>query len=134
MSDTIDVTSGDPVAALTQLTNGENASVVFDATGNPGSMDRSFGFAGQGARVVLVGLHLGKVTFADPDFHRRELTILSSRNALPRDFRSVIANMESGVLDVAPWITHRGSIRDLPNDFPGWLEPDAGVLKAMVSI
>ncbi|MEZ5277503.1 MAG: zinc-binding alcohol dehydrogenase family protein [Opitutaceae bacterium] len=133
VAETVDVSSGDPVAVLAELTNGEKASVVFDATGNPGSMDRSFDFAGHGARVVLVGLHLGKVTFADPDFHRRELTILSSRNALPRDFRSVIANMESGVLDVAPWITHRGAIRDLPGDFPHWLEPEAAVLKAMVS-
>lgn len=131
--ETISVSAGDPVAALSDLTSGEMGSVVFDATGSPSSMDGSFRFAGQGARVALVGLHLGNVSFADPDFHRRELTILSSRNALPGDFRKVISNMESGALDVSSWITHRGKIQDLPGDFPGWLEPDAAVLKAMVA-
>lgn len=133
VKETIDVSSGSPVERLAELTGGEMASVVFDATGNPGSMDASFDLAGQGARVALVGLHLGKVSFADPDFHRRELTVLSSRNALPRDFKSVIANMESGRLDVGPWITHQCPIGDLPTEFEGWLQPDAGLLKGVVA-
>lgn len=134
VTETVDVSATDPVAALSDLTGGEMASIVFDATGNPGSMEAAFDLAGQGARVVLVGLHLGKVSFADPDFHRRELTVLSSRNALPRDFQDVISNMESGKLDVTPWVTHRCSIDDLPSVFPGLITPEAGVLKAVVSV
>lgn len=133
VTETVDVSTGNTVETLAELTGGEMASVVFDATGNPASMDASFDLAGQGARVTLVGLHLGKVSFADPDFHRRELTVLSSRNALPRDFQSVIANMESGRLDVEPWITHQCPIGDLPTEFEGWLQPDAGLLKGVVA-
>ncbi len=133
VTETIGVSQGDPVEALAAMTDGEMASVVFDATGNPESMDASFDLAGQGARVVLVGLHLGKVSFADPDFHRRELTILASRNALPGDFRSVIENMESGRLDVTPWVTHRCSIDELPAVFPDLLKPESKVLKAVVA-
>jgi len=132
-TETVDVSAADPVAAISDLTGGEMASVVFDATGNPGSMEAAFDLAGQGARIVLVGLHLGRVSFADPDFHRRELTVLSSRNALPGDFCNVISNMESGVLDVRPWVTHRSPIGDLPSVFSEWTTPEAGVLKAVAS-
>jgi threonine dehydrogenase-like Zn-dependent dehydrogenase len=133
VSETVDVSAGNTVETLAEMTDGEMASVVFDASGNPSSMDGCFDLAGQGARIALVGLHLGRVSFADPDFHRRELTVLSSRNALPRDFQSVIANMESGRLDVGPWITHQCPAEALPGEFEGWLEPDAGLLKGVVA-
>jgi 2-desacetyl-2-hydroxyethyl bacteriochlorophyllide A dehydrogenase len=133
VTEIVDVSAAEPVAALSDMTEGEMASVVFDATGNPGSMEKAFDFAGQGARVVMVGLHVENVTFADPDFHRRELTILSSRNALPHDFQSVISNMETGLIDVAPWVTHRCSIGDLPSVFDEWITPEARVTKAVAS-
>ena len=57
-------------------------TVVFDATGNAASMMKSFNLRGaNGGKLVFVGLFQGDVTFNDPEFHRRELTLLASRNA-----------------------------------------------------
>jgi threonine dehydrogenase-like Zn-dependent dehydrogenase len=75
------------VAQLQELTNGEMPIAVFDATGNRESMQAAFSFPAHGGRLVFVGLFQGEVTFDDPNFHRRELTLLSSRNATPDDFR-----------------------------------------------
>lgn len=111
---------------------GELPTVVIDATGNPGSMSRCFELVAHGARIVYVGLFQGDVTFNDPNFHRREITLMASRNALPGDFTRIITLVEDGVVDTTPWITHRSACADLPKSIPAWLSPDANLLKAML--
>jgi threonine dehydrogenase-like Zn-dependent dehydrogenase len=83
---------------------------------------------------VFVGLVPGDVTFDDPEFHRRELTLLASRNARPTDFTRVLALIESGRVDTSPWITHRAKLRDVPAHFAGWAKPENSVLKAMIDV
>ena len=108
-------------------------TVVFDATGSAQSMMKSFEYVAHGGRLVFVGLFQGDVTFHDPEFHRRELTLLASRNATAQDFEQVIGSLEQGVINVASWITHRVSPEQLVADFASWLEPSSGVVKAMLS-
>ncbi|HLJ53498.1 MAG TPA: zinc-binding dehydrogenase, partial [Chthonomonadaceae bacterium] len=115
------------------ITGGDLPTAVFDATGNAASMMGAFHFAASGARVVYVGLVLSDITFYDPDFHRKEISLLATRNARAADFKRIIALMESGEIETTPWITHRAEACDLPAEFPGWLEPESGVLKAVVS-
>ena len=66
--------------------------------------------------------------------HRRELTLLASRNALPTDFTRIIRLIEEGRIDTRPWITHRTRFEELPEVFPSYLKPETGVIKAMVEI
>jgi 2-desacetyl-2-hydroxyethyl bacteriochlorophyllide A dehydrogenase len=108
-------------------------TVVFDATGNPASMMKSFNFVAHGGRLVFVGLFQGAVTFDDPEFHRRELTILASRNATMQDFQHVMSALETKKIDVKSWITFSDSPEDMIRDFPIWLDPANGVVKAMFS-
>jgi 2-desacetyl-2-hydroxyethyl bacteriochlorophyllide A dehydrogenase len=117
---------------LLQLTNGDLPTAVFDATGNPGSMAAAFNYPAPGGRIVLVGLFQGDVTFNDPNFHKRELTLLASRNALPADFTRIIQLVESGRIDTSAWITHRSSLDDAIGLFPSWTRPETGVVKAMI--
>ena len=124
----------DPLDALLEHCGGELPTIVFDVTGHPASMMRSFDLVASGGKLVLVGLFIGDVTFHDPDFHRKELTILSSRNSRPQDFQRIISLMESGDVNTVPWITHRASYDDLVEIFPAWLEPDAGVVKAVLEL
>jgi threonine dehydrogenase-like Zn-dependent dehydrogenase len=79
-----------------------------------------------------IALDRYRVTFHDPDFHRRELTLLASRNAADEDFAHVIAMLEAGKIDLAPWITHRVGSEQLAAKFPHWLQPDSSVVKAML--
>jgi threonine dehydrogenase-like Zn-dependent dehydrogenase len=120
--------------ALREATDGEMPTVVFEATGNPGSMERSFGFVASGGKLVLVGLCQSNIAFSDPEFHRREMTLLSSRNARAADFQSVLSAVEAGTLDTRPWVTHRASLADVAAALPSWSDPRAGVLKAMVEV
>lgn len=127
------VATGDPRGALEAFTGGDLPTVVFDATGNARSMAGAFQCVAHGGRLILVGLVQGDIAFADPDFHRRELTVLASRNATGADFARTLALLEGGALDTTPWVTHRAAIADLEERFPEWLRPDARVIKAVVT-
>lgn len=122
------------VEQVSQLTSGDLADVIVDATGNLASMGDCLEYAAQGCRIVYVGLAQGDVVFNDPLFHRREVTLMASRNALPHNFTNIIAAMESGAIDAEAWITHRCTLKELPVKLPEWSKPEAGVIKAMASI
>lgn len=124
--------AGDDLPAQLAALAGDLPTVVFDATGNAASMERSFDLTAHGGRLVLVGLVLDEIRFRDPDFHRKELTLLSSRNSTGADFRRIIGQMEAGALDTRPWITHRTPCDGLIECFPFWLDPAAQVIKAVV--
>ena len=122
------------IEQLTSITNGDLADAVVDATGNLASMGGSLDYVGQTGRLVYVGLAQGEVTFNDPLFHRREMTLLASRNALSKDFPAIISAMEEGKIDPLAWITHRCSLSEIPEKLPAWSEPAAGVIKAVVTV
>jgi 2-desacetyl-2-hydroxyethyl bacteriochlorophyllide A dehydrogenase len=124
----------DAVAALRAAFDGGLPAVVFDATGNANSMAASFGYVANSGKLIYVGLVQSEITFFDPEFHRRELTLFASRNATSRDFKNVIAALEDGSINIAPWITHRSSPESFVEALPTWLEPERGVVKAMLEL
>jgi 2-desacetyl-2-hydroxyethyl bacteriochlorophyllide A dehydrogenase len=119
---------------LHELTQGDLPTVVFDATGNPHSMNNSLNYLAHGGRLVFVGHHPHAITLPDPEFHRREATLHASRNSTAADYQFVIAQMECGQVNTAPWITHRAALSDVVDAFPTWLEPEARVVKAMITV
>lgn len=129
---TIDAGGNDVVAKLKELTGDELPICVIDATGSAKSMARCFDLAAHGGRIVFVGLFQGDVSFNDPNFHRRELTLMATRNSRPGDFDRIIEMLERGEIDARPWITHRVGVDRLIEEFPKWTGADAGVVKAMI--
>jgi len=128
------VVAGDTTLAQVQeLTDGDLPTAVFDATGNASSMMQAFEYVAHGGRLIFVGLMQGDITFNDPFFHRREITLLASRNATADDMRGIIAQIEAGAIDTIPWITHRAGCDTLIERFPGWLQPGSGLIKGMLS-
>jgi threonine dehydrogenase-like Zn-dependent dehydrogenase len=124
----------DAVGRLQAIGDGDLPTCVIDATGNARSMAGTFELAAHGGRIVFVGLFQGDVTFNDPNFHRRELTLLASRNALPGTFREIIGLVEAGRIDTRPWITHRFTLAETPRVFPEKIAGNPAVLKAMVEV
>lgn len=122
------------VRVLDSATPDLSAQVVIDATGHPDSMAATLSLTRFTGRILFVGITKQPVLLDDPLFHRRELTLLASRNALSTDFPMIIQLIETGVIDTAPWITHRGSMADLAHLMPAWLSPGAGVVKAIVTV
>jgi threonine dehydrogenase-like Zn-dependent dehydrogenase len=73
-----------------------------------------------------------RISFADPEFHKRETTLLASRNATPDDFETVLKAMRAGLIPTAALNTHTLKLSDLPSEFSKLLDPSAGVIKALV--
>ena len=119
---------------LAEITNGDMPTVVIDATGSLKAINNAFRYMAHGARYVLIGLQKGEISFSHPEFHKREATLMSSRNATRADFEHVIASLKQRHIDPTTYITHRVAFEDVKDEFQNWLNPANGVIKAMVSI
>jgi 2-desacetyl-2-hydroxyethyl bacteriochlorophyllide A dehydrogenase len=123
---------GEDEAELARLTAREFFDVVFDATGNPQAMERGLRFVAHGGRYVLVSIVPGDIRFSDPEFHKRETTLLASRNATLEDFETVIAAMRAGQIPDRGLATHRMALADVPAGFDRLLDPAQSVIKAII--
>jgi 2-desacetyl-2-hydroxyethyl bacteriochlorophyllide A dehydrogenase len=119
---------------LSELTSGDLFDVVIDATGNAASIERGVAYVAHAGAYVLVSVVKGAISFADPEFHKREMTLLGSRNALADDFADVVAAIAAGRLPTARLSTHHGSLADLPEAMPRWMRPETGVVKALLEL
>jgi len=117
---------------LASLTDNAFFDVVFDATGNIDAMNRGFGFVAHGGKYTLISIVPGQVTFSDPEFHKREMTLLASRNATTADFETVLEAMRAGRIPDRALNTHRMRLADVPEAFPRLLETGQTVVKALV--
>ncbi|MBB4078615.1 hypothetical protein GGR28_001228 [Lewinella aquimaris] len=122
----------DPVAAVTEVTGGDLATAVFDATGAQRALESGVDYMSHGGRYVLVGLSKGDLTFSHPKIHAKETTLMCSRNATFDDFRWVKESLASGKFPTNKFITHSVSYTDMIDHFDGWLQPETGVIKAVV--
>jgi len=120
-------------ARLADATSGEMFDVVFDATGVLAAMTASLGYVAHGGTLVLVGVAPGELIFADPEFHKRETTLLASRNALTRDFDRVIAAIRNGDIPAHALHTHSLTAEEMPTRLPELIEEADHVLKAIAS-
>ena len=130
--DTLIDARGDGLGQVKDLLGGELPTLVFDCTGNSKSMHAAFDFVAHGGSLVLVGHITGDIRFSDPHFHSHELTLLASRNATPADFAWVIDELRAGAINLAPWITHQAGPERIVAEFPRWVDPATGVIKAML--
>ena len=97
-------------------------------------MERCFNFVAHGGRCVLVSVVNEPITFSDPEFHRKEMTILASRNATAEDFQAVIAAIRDRALPVDRLVTHRTSLAGAARDIPRWATEKTGLIKALVEL
>ena len=126
---------GEELKALAALTDGRLADVVVDATGSNKAMSHALNYCAFAGRLVYVGITQAELGFPHaPIMHRRELTLLASRNALAADFTRIIRLIEEGRIDTRPWITHHAAFDEMIAVFPEWLKPETGVIKAMVAV
>lgn len=125
---------GSEVSALEVMTQGERAHVVIDATGSHLSMSHALNYCAFAGRLVYVGITQKEIVFGHPLMHRRELTLLASRNALSDDFPRIIGLIGSGAINTRPWLTHRAAFDELAERFPVWMKPETGVIKAVVDL
>ncbi|MBS7564883.1 zinc-binding alcohol dehydrogenase family protein [Mucilaginibacter sp. Bleaf8] len=130
---TINPAETDAAEAVSAITNGDMATVVIDATGNLKAIEGGINYLAHGGRYVLIGLQKEAFSFSHPEFHKRESTLMSSRNATREDFEHVITSMKQGLVDPKTYITHRVNFDEVSSRFESWLNPENKVIKAMIS-
>ncbi|MGY8767057.1 MAG: zinc-binding alcohol dehydrogenase family protein [Pirellulales bacterium] len=117
-----------------RITGNDRYALVIDATGNPHSMTGAIQYVAQTGTLVYVGITNQELTFQHGIFHKPEMTLKASRNALPADFTRIIQLIEDGTINTDPWITHRTSFDQMIEDFPTFTQPESGVIKAVVEV
>jgi 2-desacetyl-2-hydroxyethyl bacteriochlorophyllide A dehydrogenase len=125
---------GDVAKQVTAATDGDGFDIVFDATGNARSMQSAFAHVAHGGTLVLVSVVKDDIAFADPEFHKREMTLVGSRNALAEDFEHVAASMRAGKVPLAKLVTHRTTLADTPRDLARWAHEKTGLIKAVIEV
>ena len=119
---------------LSELTNGEFPTVIIDATGSPKAMESTFEWLAHGGRIVFVSIVKADISFHDPEFHKRETTLLGSRNATKEDFEYVVECMRTNKIKSTTMITHRVKFDDFTTTFPDWVQTPSGVIKAVIEV
>lgn len=130
---TINALSDNVLARLQEITHNDMPTVIIDATGNLRAIENAFQYLAHGGRYILIGLQKGEISFSHPEFHKRESTLMSSRNATRQDFEQVIDAMTKGLVKPTTYITHRVDFEQVKDNFESWLNPANGVIKAMVN-
>lgn len=123
-----------PEAKIAELTGGDYPTAVFDATGSKRSMESAYRYVAHGGRLVYVGLVREHIQFDDPEFHKREMAVMGSRNATREDFGRVADLLQAGKLDTGSYITHRMPFAELADRFTELQRPESGVIKAVAEL
>jgi 2-desacetyl-2-hydroxyethyl bacteriochlorophyllide A dehydrogenase len=108
------------------------ADTVFDATGSAVAMGKSLAQVATGGRLVYVGLTRDPVCIDDSLFHRKEVTLLASRNS-HRQFPRIIQLIEEGKIDTSHWVTDRLKLAEVASQFQ-LLPNRQSLIKAIVDV
>jgi len=130
----VHVKSNNVIDKLKEITNGDMPSIIFDATGSKKSMQTAINYVAHGGKVVYVSLIKDNLSFYYPDFHEKEITLLSSRNATEIDFQKVLQAIRSKEIDIDRFITHKVNFDNFIEEFKTLMDPEANVIKAMIQI
>ena len=99
-----------------ELTDGEGAGVVFEATGVSAIMSMTQDLVAAGGMIVIVGLTSKDVTFHGLYFTNREMTIHGSRNSVGA-FGPVLELMSEGKLHEEELLTRKIPMADAVQGF-----------------
>ncbi|NIG55295.1 zinc-binding alcohol dehydrogenase family protein [Chitinophaga sp. Cy-1792] len=130
----INVLGEDVTGEIAKITNNEYCSVVIDASGNQQAINNCLQYLAHGGRIVLIGLQKKELIYSHPEFHKRETTLMSSRNATVADFQYVMDCIREQKISPLKMITHRATFEEAVAAFPQWVRPENNVIKAMITL
>ena len=118
---------------MAEITGGAFYDAVTDATGNPRSMSGALEHVAHAGNLVYAGITTQEVTFPHPVLHRREMNLLASRNALPKDFPRIISSSRTAPSTPTPGSPTTSPFEEVPARFESSY-PRTGVLKAVIEV
>jgi 2-desacetyl-2-hydroxyethyl bacteriochlorophyllide A dehydrogenase len=129
---TINPAGEDAMERLKEITGGDMPTVVIDCTGNLQAINSGIQYLSHGGRYVLIGLQKEPLMISHPEFHKREASLMSSRNALPADFEYVIECIRNGSVKPLDYISHRIKFSEVKDNFSTLSQPGNHVVKAII--
>jgi len=124
----IDPTQTDPVAAVTEATNGSGAEVVLEMSGNAAAIGQGTRMLARGGRMSLLGLPDGPVTLDLNDqviFKEARLQGITGREMF-RTWQQTTTLLSTGRVDVAPVVTHRFALEKFEEAFETTASGESG--------
>ena len=118
---------------IKELTNGHFSDIVIDAKGNKKSIQQQLTFLGHGGKWILIGLQREDLHINHPEFHKREATLMSSRNATKHDFEQVMNKIDKKEIDPALLITHTLDFKEVVNSFSTFIG-DQTLIKGIIKV
>ena len=119
-------------AALRGQFDGKLAAKVIDATGNPQAMNHAVDLIRHGGSIVFVGLFKGDLQFSDPEFHKKETTLMGSRNATGEDFAKVGRLMAAGKITAQMMLSHHFDFDTLAEHYEAQVINNRQLIKGVI--
>lgn len=120
-----------PLDQVKELTDGDLAQTVFDATGNKYAIESGINYMSHGGTFVLVGLTKGDLTFQHPAIHAKEATLMCSRNATRQDFEFVMQAIREKRFNTTAYVTTKTNYENILSSFDAWSTPDSKEIKVL---
>ncbi|MCZ2720924.1 zinc-binding alcohol dehydrogenase family protein [Marinomonas sp. 15G1-11] len=112
--------------------NNNLACTVMDATGNKASMSNSVNLIRHGGKIVFIGLYIGDLQLDDPTFHKKETTLIASRNATFEDFTKVIDLFESKKISEKIMVNQEFQFDTIGLDYENNVVKNKGLVKGVI--
>jgi len=133
-SDAINVSIENLHERLGTLTNGKGPDLVIEAVGSVETFVAAVEEVCYAGRVVYVGYSNLPVTYETKQFLLKELVIKGSRGSTPKDFRSVIRALQSGVYPIKETITCTVPFDQVPSAMLEWDVDPSSFAKIQVKV
>lgn len=133
-SETINTQTEDLHVRLQELTDGHGPQVIVEAVGSPITYRASVDEVAFAGRVVCIGYAKTPVEYETKFFVMKELDIRGSRNAMPSDFKSVIAMLERGDFPTSEVVTQTVPLEEAAAALKAWDDDPSSVTKIHVEI
>ena len=121
------------LALVADVTDGCGADVAIECAGKAEALVQAMTAAGYGASVLIFGTIAptadGMPTY---DWYRKELTLLNTRAARPRDFTAAISAVRSGLVSPARLITSTYPLDEIEAAVAAAARPEE--IKVMVTV
>jgi threonine 3-dehydrogenase len=124
----VDPGADDPVASVLDATAGHGAEVVLEMSGNERAIDQGTRMLARGGRMSLLGLPDGPVTLDLTDqviFKEARIEGVTGREMF-RTWQQTSTLLATGLVDVAPVITHRFPLERFEEAFDAMRSGRAG--------
>lgn len=128
----LDAAADDFTDQLRAQFNGQLPATVIDATGNAAAMNKAVQFISHGGTVVFVGLHKGDLQIPDPEFHKKETTMMGSRNATRQDFERVLSLMAEGKITAEMMLNQHFEFTELAEVFESQVINNRQLIKGVI--